>query len=377
MRLGIDGRELVAGTRTGIGRYVREVVRAASARGWRCMVYGDARTALPETPPGVTLTRLASAGTRWWDQIALPRALARDGADVLLSPYYKAPLAAPCPVVLTIHDLYFIGYRGRFVGQDGRRSLRDVALTAAARLYARRAGAIVTDSAYARHAVVERLGVDPARVTAIGVAVGAEFVPTPLTERARARYRLGASYVLSVGNFMPHKNVDGLLRAWAALSPSLRSAHRLVLGGGDTARRPALEALARGLDVTASVVFPGPIDDADLPALYSGCAAFVLPSLDEGFGLPAVEAMACGAPVVVSNRGALPEVVGPGAAVVDIGAEGALTEALARVLREPEHRDGLRRRGRARAVDFAAERTTARVLDLLESIAGAPVAVAR
>jgi glycosyltransferase involved in cell wall biosynthesis len=87
--------------------------------------------------------------------------------------------------------------------------------------------------------------------------------------------------------------------------------------------------------------------------------------------------MACGAPVIVSDRGALPEVVGPGAAVVDIGAEGALTEALARVLREPEHRDGLRRRGRARAADFAAERTTARVLDLLESIAGAAVAVAR
>ena len=376
MRLGIDGRELVAGTRTGIGRYVREVARAASARGWRCMVYGDARTALPETPTGVTLTRLTSAGTRWWDQIALPRALARDGADVFLSPYYKAPVAAPCPVVLTIHDLYFIGYGGRFVDHGGRRSLRDVALTAAARLYSRRARAIITDSEHSRRAVVERLGVDPARVRAIGVAVGAEFAPTRLTESVRVRYRLGASYVLFVGNFMPHKNVNGLLRAWAALPATLRSAHRLVLAGCDTARRPALEALAGGLDVTASVVFPGRIDDADLPALYSGCAAFVLPSLDEGFGLPAVEAMACGAPVIVSDRGALPEVAGPGAAVVDIGAEGALAEALARVLHEPEHRDSLRRRGRARAADFAAERTTSRVLDLLESIARVTMAVA-
>jgi glycosyltransferase involved in cell wall biosynthesis len=103
----------------------------------------------------------------------------------------------------------------------------------------------------------------------------------------------------------------------------------------------------------------------------------VLPSLDEGFGLPAVEAMACGAPVIVSDRGALPEVAGPGAAVVDVAAEGALAAALARVLLEPEHRDALRRRGRARASDFAPDRTAGRVLDLLESLAGAPVGATR
>ena len=371
MRLGIDGRELVAGARTGIGRYVREVLRAAAARGWRSTVYGDTRTVLADAPAGVTLTRLAAPGTRWWDQVALPRALRRTGADIFLSPYYKGPIAAPCPVVLTVHDLYFIGYGGRY------RPLRDSALTAAARLYARRARAIVTASEHSRRAVIERLEVDPSKVTTIGVAVGAEFVPTPLAAAARARYDLGASYVLFVGNFKPHKNVDGLLFAWASLPATLRAAHRLVLAGGDTGRRPQLEALARALGVTASVVFPGLVGDADLPGLYSACAAFVLPSLDEGFGLPAVEAMACGAPVIVSDRGALPEVAGPGAAVVDVAAEGALAAALARVLLEPEHRDALRRRGRARASDFAPARTAGRVLDLLETIAGAAVGATR
>jgi len=233
------------------------------------------------------------------DQVALPRALRRTGADIFLSPYYKGPIAAPCPVVLTVHDLYFIGYGGRY------RPLRDSALTAAARLYARRARAIVTASEHSRRAVIERLEVDPSKVTTIGVAVGAEFVPTPLAAAARARYDLGASYVLFVGNFKPHKNVDGLLFAWASLPATLRAAHRLVLAGGDTGRRPQLEALARALRVTASVVFPGLVGDADLPGLYSACAAFVLPSLDEGFGLPAVEAMACGAPVIrLRSRGA-------------------------------------------------------------------------
>src|SRR5439155_1663742 len=85
----------------------------------------------------------------------------------------------------------------------------------------------------------ERLGVAPAKVTTIGVAVGAEFVPTLLADVARARYRLGGSYVLFVGNFMPHKNLEGLLRAWASLPPTLRAAHRLVLAGGDAGRRPS------------------------------------------------------------------------------------------------------------------------------------------
>ena len=371
MRLDVDGRELVAGARTGIGRYLREVLRAAAARGWRSTVYGDANTVLEDAPAGVTLTRLAAPGTRWWDQVALPLALRRSGADVLLSPYYKGPVLAPCPVVLTVHDLYFIGYGGR------RWPLRDAVLTAAARLYARRARAIVTDSEHSRRAVIERLGVAPAKVTTIGVAVGAEFVPTLLADVARARYRLGGSYVLSVGNFMPHKNLEGLLRAWASLPPTLRAAHRLVLAGGDAGRRPRLETLTRALGVTASVVFPGRIDDADLPGLYSACAAFVLPSLDEGFGLPAVEAMACGAPVIVSDRGALPEVAGPGAAVVDAAAEGALAAALARVLLEPKHREALRRRGRARAADFAPARTAGRLLDLLETVAGAAVTATR
>jgi glycosyltransferase involved in cell wall biosynthesis len=371
MRLGVDGRELVAGTRTGIGRYVREVVGAAAARGGPVTVYGDAATEVADPPAGVRLRRLAAPGTRWWDQVVLPRALARDGVEVFLSPYYKGPVAAPCPVVLTVHDLYFIGYGGR------RRPLRDAVLTAAARLYARRARAIVTDSEYSRRAVIARLRVPAAKVTAIGVAVGAEFVPSPLADAARARYGLPGPYVLYVGNFMPHKNVEGLLRAWAALPAPLRAGHRLALAGGDAARRPRLEALARSLGVAASVAFPGRVEDGDLPGLYTACAAFVLPSLDEGFGLPAVEAMACGAPVIVADRGALPEVAGPGAVVVDVGAEGALAAALARVLREPEHRELLRRRGRARAADFAPARTAGRVVDLLEAVAGATVGASR
>jgi glycosyltransferase involved in cell wall biosynthesis len=364
MRLGVDGRELRPGVRTGIRRYVVEVLRAASGRGLPCIVYGDRGTRLDTAPPGVTLSVLDAAFTQWWDQVALPAALARDGVAVLLSPYYKVPLRAPCPVVATIHDLFFIGYPGR------PRPLYDATMTALARLYARRARAIVTDSEASRRAIVERLGVPAARVTAIPVGLGPEFRPGPPTAAQRERYGLGPRYALYVGNFMPHKNLPRLLRAWAALPAALRATHRLVLAGGDRARRPALEAAAAALG--AEVVFPGLVDDADLPALYGGAAAVVLPSLEEGFGLPALEAMACGAPVVASRAGALPEVVGDAGVLVDATDERALTAALADVLGADGRRQALARQGLARAAAFTAERTAGRVVDLLTAVAGPP-----
>jgi glycosyltransferase involved in cell wall biosynthesis len=370
LRLGIDGRELRDGVRTGIRRYVVEVLHAAGARGLECVVYGDRTAQLPPSSAGVRPVRLDAGRTQWWDQIALPRALRRDAVDVLLSPYYKRPLRAPCPVVITIHDLFFIGYPGR------RRPLYDRAMTVLARTYARGAAAIVTDSEHSRRAIVERLALPAERVAVIPVGLGREFVPTTPSAAQRDRYGLGSRYVLYVGNFLPHKNLPCLLRAWAALPPTLRVTHRLLLAGGDRAGRPALEALARTLDVAASVGFPALVADADLPALYGGATALVLPSLEEGFGLPALEAMACGAPVIASRRGALPEVVGDAGVLIDPEAGDALTAALARVLDNDDERAALARRGRARAAAFTADRTAGRVIDLLEATAAGQPALA-
>jgi glycosyltransferase involved in cell wall biosynthesis len=361
MRLGVDGRELRPEVRTGIGRYVLEVLRAASRAGWTSLVYGDAGARLPISLPGVTFRELAAPWTPWWDQVSLPRALARDGASVFLSPYYKAPFRAPCPVVVTIHDLFFIGYAGR------RRPVHDAATTVLARLYARRAAAIVTDSEHSRRAIVARLGVDPAKVRAIPVALGEEFRAGVEAGGVGMRYGIASPYILYVGNFKPHKNLPRLVRAYAALPEPLRSAHALVLAGGDRDGRPALEALAARLGL-GGAVFPGRIADGDLPGLYAGARVFVLPSLEEGFGLPALEAMACGAPVIASNRGALPEVVGDAGILVDAESETELAQALARALSDPATREGLRRRGLARAALFSSERTAGRVLELCREV---------
>jgi glycosyltransferase involved in cell wall biosynthesis len=368
MRLGVDGRELRPGVRTGIGRYLLEILRAASRDGWSCVVYGDPGARLDQTLAGVAFTTLDGSWTQWWDQVTLPRALARDGITVFLSPYYKGPVRAPCPVVLTIHDLYFINYPGR------HRPVYEAIVTRAARTYAARATAIISDSEYSKREIVTRLGVSSAKVSVIPVALGGEFRPASLTAAARARYALTSPYVLYVGNFNPHKNIPRLIRGFALLPGPVRSRHALVLAGGYGEGRPELARLAESLGLADRVIFSGRVDDADLPALYAEAAVYVTPSLEEGFGSTVLEAMACGAPVIASNRAALPEVVGDAGLLFDAEQERELGSVLARVLSDPALADDLRRRSLARAGLYTPARTTGRILALLRDVNDSVVA---
>jgi alpha-1,3-rhamnosyl/mannosyltransferase len=365
----VDGRELARGVRTGIGRFLREVLRAGTDReGFEFILYGNGKTVIEPALRHVELKILPGKWTQWWDQVTLPRQLARDRVGVFLSPYYKCPLLAPCPVVLTIHDLFFIHYPDPERGRG--RPVYEGLMTCLARLYASRAAAIIADSEHSKGSIVARLRVNPAKVSVIPVGLGAEFKPEPLTHAMRARYRITSPYILYVGNFKAHKNLPRLLRAYAGLDEALRGAFQFVLAGGDQDHQPALEGLARTLGMAERVKFPGQIDDWDLAALYSGAALVVLPSLEEGFGLPALEAMACGTPVVAANRAALPEVVGEAALLVDPEHEGEMTAGMARVLSSPEVRERLRQKGLARAREFSPDRTAARVLALLGEVGG-------
>ncbi len=362
MRIGVDGRELAGGMRTGIGRYVVEVLRAAAHDGLECVVYGDDRTRLPVTLPEVSLRRLNTGWTLWVDQVSLPRRLARDRIAVFLSPYYKCPLFAPCPTVITVHDLFFIRYLG------DRRPIYDAVMTRLARIYAARAAAVIADSQYSKRSIVETLDVNQAKVTVIPVALGAEFKPESLADGVKSRYGIVPPYILYVGNFLPHKNVPRLIQAYACLDKELKDTHQLVLAGGDWEHRSDLERLAGRLSVADRVLFPGLIEDAHLPAVYSGAALFVLPSLEEGFGLPALEAMACGAPVAVSNRAAIPEVVSDAALLFDPEDVSAMAEAMTRALSQPDMRERMRGEGLARAEAFTPEQTAGRVVALLREV---------
>ena len=368
LRVGIDVREWVAGRRTGIGRYLSNLVGewTQSPADVEPLLYANVTSAAPPGLGAVVLRRLPEPSRLWWDQVSLPRALARDRAHAFLSPYYKAPLRAPCPVVITIHDLLFLdedAYR-----QRGRRRVFRAAFVPFARAIAARAAAVVTDSEHSRDCIVRLLGVPPrkVRVVPIGLPAGHRRVEdTAPLERVRARYGLRVPYLLYVGNFKPHKNLPRLLRAFAALPDDLRAPYQLVLAGARDASSPGVETEVRRLGIAAQVRLAGFVDDEDLPALYTGATALLLPSLSEGFGIPVIEAMACGTPVVCSNVAPLRDVAGDAAVLVDPHREPAIAAGLAALLADEGLRRRLAARGERRAQAFtaaASARTIAAVL---------------
>ena len=327
-------------------RYTVYVTREEAARrfGGRWPHVGVRRT-LPHTP----LVRIP---------LTLSAELRRRPVD-LLHVQYTAPPLAPCPVVATVHDLSFEHIPETF-------KLRSrVQLRLTVRATARRAAHVIAPSEFTRRDLVETYGLDPARVTATPLAASPRFRPVEdpaELARVRRRYGIGGAYVLAVGSIQPRKNLARLVRAYSALRGARGRSNlpQLVLVGkkgwlyGETLR--AVEEAGAG----GSVLMTGYVSEGDLPALYSGALCFAYPSYFEGFGLPPLEAMSCGAPVLTGNLTSLPEVVGDAGLTVDPFDTGALTEALARLIDDDALRADLRRRGlrRARGFDW---RDTARM----------------
>jgi glycosyltransferase involved in cell wall biosynthesis len=330
----------------GENRYTVYVTReeAAARFGGRWPNVSVRRT-LPHTP----LVRIP---------LTLSAELRRRPVDVL-HVQYTAPPFAPCPVVATIHDLSFEHLPETFK----RRSRVQLRLTV--RATARHAAHVIAPSEHTRRDLLETYGLDPARVTAIPLAVAPHFRPVASAGelgRVRQRYGIAGEYVLAVGSIQPRKNLGRLVRAYATLRRARGRSNlpQLVLVGrkawlyGETLR--AIEAEGLG----DAVVLTGYVSEGDLPALYSGALCFAYPSYFEGFGLPPLEAMSCGAPVLTGNLTSLPEVVGDAGLTVDPFDTEAMAEALARLIDDAALRADLRVRGleRARGFDW---RDTARM----------------
>lgn len=368
--LAIDCREFVSGRMTGIGRLLATLLdEIAHRRPQLDTVTVAGRTApMPVEAPHIQVHRLRPAPTLYTDHVVLPWVLRQTGVTVFFSPYYKAPLFAPCPTVVTIHDLIPL----RFPAYTrGHWRLYAAAFRTWAALLARRAAAVITDSAHSKADLVELLGLASEHVHVIPIGVGEEFRPLPAPEAVAAtttRYGISQPYLLSVGNFLPHKNLLRLVEAYSALPDPLRRRTRLVLAG-----RPARHGAARPVDPTIlarpGVLLPGFIAPEDLPFLYAGATALVCPSLTEGFGLPVLEAMACGTPVVCARAGALPEVAGDAALYVDPTDVASIAKGLQRILEDEPLRRNLAARGLQRAKLFDPAHTTARLVDLLEAVA--------
>jgi glycosyltransferase involved in cell wall biosynthesis len=295
---------------------------------------------------------LAHRAGHAWEQAVLPALAAGRRAPLLLNPANLAPLAFGRNVVV-IHDAAALANPGWYSGLYATWQARILPAVA------RRALHVVTVSEFSRREIVGLLDVDPARTSVIPGGVGERFVPDADADAARRALGLARPYVLCVASATARKNLGALVPAARALAGD--GVDVVVAGGG----RPQFAA-ETGLDALRLL---GHVDDALLPGLYAGAAAFVLPSRHEGFGLTALEAMACGTPVVAARAGALPDTCGDAARLVEPEPE-ALRAALTGLLADDSERERLRAAGLARAAAFGWDRTATAVDTLLARLSG-------
>lgn len=376
MRIGIDYTAAVR-QGGGIGRYTRNLIRALAdlddrnrytlfvAGGWRD---GDGLGAWPAN----FRVRSVPLSDRWmhilWQRLRLPVPVqAITGPlDLFHSPDFVLPPTGRRPTILTIHDLSFLRVPQFFVP-----GFRDYLKGAVSRSIGR-ARRILADSESTRRDLVELMAVDSERVSVLYPGVEDRFRPVrddKVLGRVRTRYGLPGRFVLGLSTLQPRKNFDGLIKAFrhllAAQGDGAEFADlHLVIGGGKGWMYEDMLSLVARYGLEKKVHFPGYVDDRDLPALYSLATVFAFPSWYEGFGIPVLEAMACGTPVVAADNSSLPEVVGDAGLMVDAGDVEGLAGALAQLLTDGSLRAQLAPAGKAQARRFRWDAAAQQLLDV-------------
>lgn len=289
-----------------------------------------------------------------WEQMTGVAAARKAGVDLLHVPYFASPLYPRTPIVGTIHDVIPLRLPAYRAGAKVAAYMRLVACAA------HKATLIIAVSQHARQDIINALHVPAERIRVIYEAAGDEYRPvtdTAILARVRARYDVGEQYIFYLGGLDQRKNVLQLVRAFAHLCKQLDNLQLKLLISGNPDKQtgpffPDPRPIAKELGVADRIVYRF-VEDEDKPAVYSGASLFVFPSIYEGFGLPPLEAMSCGAPVVCSNRTSLPEVVGDAAITVNPDDTQALVGAMRRVLTDGPLQNHLRARSLKRAAHFS------------------------
>lgn len=361
IRVGIDGRYLQDHF-PGIGRYTFNLIK------WLATLEGGETYTVFYSPssansrfdlrtlegPRVTFRKIDIPPLSIRSQAALPAALRKAKVDVFHSPHYPLPIFASLSLLSTIHDTIPLSDPA-YMPSPGSREAYRLALF----LAVLRSKGVIVDSTASREDLVRHLRVIPYRVKTVYLGVD--------TPETRDGYTPSERFILYVGTNRPHKNLPGLVQAYAKARPALP----LVIAGAMDCRYPEAQRQAEALGLTGRVHFLGHVREDRLEQLYRSASLFVFPSLAEGFGLPALEAMAYGVPVVTSDRPAINEVVGEAAIRVDPLDTEALAGAIVRVLDDPELAHHLSRAGIDRATLFPWSRTAEGCLRLYREVAKA------
>jgi glycosyltransferase involved in cell wall biosynthesis len=297
-----------------------------------------------------------------WDQVGLPLTALTKGVDVLFVPAFSAP-RFPKPIVMTAHDIYGVRYPDQFSGL-AKRYWTEILPESM-----KRADHLISISEYTKQEIVSHLGIDESKITVIPNAASDDFRLLNDSDQVAAHIRrLGIEppYIVSVGTIEPRKNLERLIDAFAF---SKRGKHQLVIVGKKGWNYDRLFEKVRKYHLDGVVKFVDYIEQQDLVALYNGCTFFIMPSIYEGFGLPALEAMQCGAAVAVSQNSSLPEVVGDAGMVFDPFETDDIRHRMDRLFEDIDLRRHMQQLSVQRAKEFSWDRTARATLDVIVKVA--------
>lgn len=369
MHIAIDARKLHD---YGIGTYIRNLLRqlaridAASPYHVICHPGDAARVA--EFGANLRPEPLTVEPGSLSDQVAVPALLRRVGAKVYHTPYAMLPLTRVCPAVVTVHDCVSLTFP-QYAPSRASQALTRLRMWSAAHRSAR----ILTVSEASKRDILRFFDIPASKVSVIPNAIDDRYSEPPCAEevqRVRERFQLDGEFVLYAGNIRPHKNLVRLIEAVQQLRESPRFEQlRLLIIGDEISRYPTLRRAVHRLKLHKHVRFFGFVPDRTLAVLYRLATVFVFPSLYEGFGLPPLEAMASGTPVVTSNLSSLPEVVGDAALLIDPYDAASIAEGMRQALTDEALRARLIAAGLARVATFSWETSVRRVRDIYDEVA--------
>jgi len=369
MRIGIDSHSISSGRGTGNRTYTSGIIRA--------LIGSDHRSeyilyAIDNHPYYEQFHNNAHVQVRYISSLNglirnfffLPRKIAKDSLNVVHLQFFL-PLFIKCSSVLWVPDLYYLHSPHTSLIQklSGRLTMWSI----------RRATHVITISEYSRQDIIETCSIDPRRITVVPLGVDKRFIPVrdPAKKQAvRQRLGLRNDYILYLGRTEDRrKNLPELVNAYAALRQQRNKIEQLVIAGRHGPGTETIHQQVSDLGLDNDVILPGFVEDEYLPALLSGAKLFIYVSSFEGFGLPVLEAMACGTPVITANTTSLPEVVGDAALLVAPGNIEELVKSMSRILTDVELQQRIGERGRVQAMRYSWEQAATKTITVFEKVA--------
>ncbi len=370
MRIGIDARFLTHPQPGGFKTYTENLISALARVDseneyilYTDRPFGNLVTSLNNSniQGRVVSGELPFIGVPWREQTKLLNYVKKDRIDLFHSPCMTAPMNLPCPLVVTVHDMIW-AFPKNFTSRNSwslKRRFIDWYNYIIPKYSIRHAAAIITVSQASKKSIVESLGMKPELVTVTYEAAGSSFQPISdmkCLEAVRNKYNLSSDYILALGSADPRKNIKSLIAAYGQLPTGIKEKYQLAIIWTHPFLSEELSKQVVDLGLENCVRFLRQVSNEDLVLLYNSASLFVFPSRYEGFGLPLLEAMACGVPVVAANNSSIPEVVGDAGLLVDAQDPNGLAEAIFQVLTDKDLELNLRKKGHMRATQFSWDR---------------------